>query len=134
MQINWRALRDPHATTAQLLGVEGAQARRRARLTTRALARSLGVLLTETAVTDVRTGASIPLDQITDVTVTAEPVRMTGAVMVGPVAWIGQRGAAYLTVHSRGPVWLLPIPARRTGEARAWAAAVMTAAHAAQAR
>src|SRR4051812_44583304 len=81
---------------------------------------------------EVRDTERVPVGTVTAATVTDEPVRFGGALLVGPVGVVRQRGDAYLTITTTGPVWSLPVPHRHTGRARRFAAELLTAAHAAR--
>jgi hypothetical protein len=73
----------------------------------------------------------VPVATVTDATVTDEPVRFGGALLVGPVGLVRQRGDAYLTISTTGPVWSVPVPHKHRERARQFAAELLSAAHAA---
>lgn len=136
--VDWVAALKPGATHAEIYGedswVARAAANAAADRAVRGSDRGLGVHL------DVRAGqvvrskprARVPLAAVTAATVTDEPVRFGGALLVGPIGFVRQRGDAYLTITTTGPVWSIPIKHKHVERARQFAARLLTAAHAAQ--
>lgn len=73
----------------------------------------------------------LPVATVTAATVTDEPVRFGGGLLVGPVGFVRQRGDAYLTITTTGPVWSVSVKHRYRERARQLAAELLSAAHAA---
>lgn len=137
-KIKWRELLDPHATVGDVLGISVPKTpswvlRAQRRQQQRDDIRHLGVGFDVEAGTLVRAdGATLPVGTITEATVTDEPTRITGALLVGPVGFLGQRGDHHLTIVTTGPVWSVPIKHKYVERARQLAAELLTAAHVAQ--